>query len=355
MTTCRLKLGAYALTGAAALALTAAAGPVAAQGQLTVTSWGGSYQDAQREVYFEPFEQEAGIDLVEDVWNGGVGAIRAKVEGGGSEWDVVQVEAEELVLGCEEGLYDEIDWDTIGGEDQFIEAAVHPCGVGTIVWSTAIAYDGDVIEGEGPQSWADFWDTETWPGQRGLRRGPKYNLEFALMADGVAPEEVYDVLRTEEGVERAFAKLEEIKNDVIWWEAGAQPPQLLASGEVVMTSAYNGRISAANEEEGRNFEIVWPESIYAVDSWVILANSDSKEAAVEFITFASQPERQAELPKAIAYGVTHKEAAEQIDKDRLQNLPTAPDNLEGAIQLDTEYWVENIEPLTERFTAWLAQ
>jgi putative spermidine/putrescine transport system substrate-binding protein len=353
MTTQPRQTGAPAALCAALLALGSAHGAAAAD--LTVTSWGGSYQDAQREVYFEPFKQATGIELIEDSWNGGVGAIRAKVEGGGQEWDVVQVEAEELVLGCEEGLYEPIDWNAVGGKDQFIDAAVDDCGVGTIVWSTAIAYDGDKITDSPPQSWADFFDTEKYPGKRGLRRGPKYNLEFALMADGVDPTEVYDVLRTPEGVDRAFAKLDEIKGDVIWWEAGAQPIQLLGSGEVIMTSAYNGRISAANKEEGRNFKVVWPGSIYAVDSWVILANSPHKEAALEFIAFASQPEHQSNLPKAIAYGVTHKEAAAQIDKDILQDLPTAPANLEGAIELDTEFWVENTDALTERFTAWAAQ
>jgi putative spermidine/putrescine transport system substrate-binding protein len=339
---------------AAGALLGMSAGSALAQ-DLTVTSWGGSYQDAQRKVYFEPFKQETGIDLVEDVWNGGVGAIRAKVEGGGQEWDVVQVEAEELVLGCEEGLYEPIDWDAVGGKDQFIDAAVDDCGVGTIVWSTAVAYDAGKVTDSPPTSWADFWDTEKYPGKRGLRRGPKYTLEFALMADGVAPDEVYDVLRTEEGVDRAFAKLDEIKGDVIWWEAGAQPIQLLGSGEVIMTSAYNGRISAANKEEGRNFKVVWPGSIYAVDSWVILANSPNKEAGLEFIAFASQPERQSHLPESIAYGVTHREAAAEIDKEILRDLPTAPENLEVSIELDTEFWVENIEPLTERFTAWAAQ
>jgi putative spermidine/putrescine transport system substrate-binding protein len=326
----------------------------ASAADLTVTSWGGAYQDAQREVYFEPFKKATGIDLVEDVWNGGVGAIRAKVEGGGQEWDVVQVEAEELVLGCEEGLYAPIDWQAVGGKDQFIKAAVNDCGVGTIVWSTAIAYDGDKLK-DGPKSWADFWDTQKYPGKRALRRGPKYTLEFALMADGVPPDQVYQVLGTPEGVDRAFAKLDEIKGDLIWWEAGAQPPQLLASGEVVMTSAYNGRISAANKDDGRNFEIVWPESIYAVDSWVILENSPHKDAALKFIAFASQPEHQKELPKAIAYGVTNKNAAAQIDSEILKDLPTAPDNLKDALQIDTEFWVEHNELLTERFTAWAAQ
>jgi putative spermidine/putrescine transport system substrate-binding protein len=321
---------------------------------LTVTSFGGTYQDAQREVYFEPFKQETGIDLVEDVWNGGVGAIRAKVEGGGQEWDVVQVEADELVIGCDEGLYEIIDWDAVGGKGQFIDAAVHDCGVGTIVWSTVLAYDGDKITEDPPQSWADFWDTEKYPGKRGLRRHVKYTLESALMADGVPPDQVYDTLRTEEGVDRAFAKLDELKDDIIWWEAGAQPPQLLAAGEVVMTNAWNGRISAANEE-GRNFKVVWPESIYAVDSWVVLRGTPHQEAALQFIAFASQPERQKDLPNAIAYGVTHKGAAEQIDKEVLAGLPTAPDNLAAAIEVDTEFWVENVERLTERFTAWAAQ
>jgi putative spermidine/putrescine transport system substrate-binding protein len=352
MMTKPFDIGIAAAAGAALLGLSAGAAPAA---DLTVTSWGGSYQDAQREVYFEPFKEATGTDLVEDVWNGGVGAIRAKVEGGGQEWDVVQVEAEELVLGCEEGLYATIDWQAVGGKDQFIDAAVSDCGVGTIVWSTAIAYDADKITDSPPQSWADFWDTEKYPGKRGLRRGPKYTLEFALMADGVAPSEVYDVLRTDEGVDRAFASLDRIKDDIIWWEAGAQPIQLLGSGEVAMTSAYNGRISAADKEEGRHFEVVWPQSIYAVDSWVILANSPHKEAGLEFIAFASQPEHQSKLPESIAYGVTNKDAAAKIDKQILEDLPTAPDNLGVAIQLDTEFWVENVEPLTERFTAWAAQ
>ena len=172
---------------AAGALLGSSAGSALAQ-DLTVTSWGGSYQDAQREVYFEPFKQECGLDLVEDVWNGGVGAIRAKVEGGGQEWDVVQVEAEELVLGCEEGLYEPIDWDAVGGKDQFIDAAVDDCGVGTIVWSTAVAYDADKITDSPPASWADFWNVQAFPGPRSLPNigTPWWPLMAALLADGVA-------------------------------------------------------------------------------------------------------------------------------------------------------------------------
>ena len=150
---------------AAAMAVTAAAQVQARD--LTVTSWGGSYQDAQRKVFFEPFTAATGIKLVEDSWDGGIGPLRAKTEGAPT-WDLVQVEADELVLGCDEGIIEPIDYSKIGGEEAFLPQAVHECGVGAIVWGTVLAYDGDKIKGDGPQSWADFFDTAKFPGPRTL-------------------------------------------------------------------------------------------------------------------------------------------------------------------------------------------
>lgn len=337
---------------AAAAALTAlmAAGTVQAR-DLTVVSWGGAYQEAQDEIYFEPFKEETGTPLLEESWDGGIGVLRAQVEGGNATWDVVQVESEELALGCDEGILEEIDYERIGGEDRYIEQAVHPCGVGAIVWSFVLAYDKDEIE-DAPAGWDGFFDTETYPGKRGLRQGPKSTLEIALIADGVPVDEVYATLETDEGVERAFAKLDTIKDDIVWWTAGAQPPQLLASGEVAMTSVYNGRIDAANKEDGRNFGIVWPGSLYTIDSWVILAGSPNIDAAYELIDFMGQAENQAKLPEAIAYGVTNRDAGAQIDPERLAELPTAEENIAGALQISDEFWIENIDRLTERFNAW---
>jgi putative spermidine/putrescine transport system substrate-binding protein len=321
---------------------------------LTVTSWGGNYQDAQREVYFEPFSKKTGTKLVEDSWNGGVGALRAKVEGGNSNWDVVQVEAEELALGCEEGLFEQMDWSALGGKDKFIPAAVHECGVGAIVWTTLLTYDGARLK-DGPKSWADFWNTEKFPGKRALRRGPKYTLEFALMADGVEPSQVYQTLGTDAGVERAFKKLDQLKSSIVWWEAGAQPQQLLASGEVVMTSAYNARIAAANKSDNRDFRIIWPGGVYAVDSWVILRDSPNKASGMDLIAFMSDPDNQKNLPPKVPYGVTNKAATPLVDPAVLPNMPTEPGNLAAGLELNTEFWVANIERMTERFNAWVGQ
>lgn len=343
-------LGRAALAASFAVVL---AGSASAR-DLSVVSWGGTYQDAQRKVYFEPFKAETGTPLIEDSWDGGIGTLRAKVEGGAVPWDVVQVEAEELSIGCDEGLLMPIDWDALGGRDAFLPGAVNDCGVGSIIWSTVLAYDGEKFDQGGPKSWADFWNVEQFPGKRALRKGPKYTLEFALMADGVAPKDVYGVLATKEGVDRAFAKLDEIKPHLIWWEAGAQPPQLLASGEVAMTSVYNGRLDAPRRE-GKDFRIVWPGSIYAVDSWVILNGSPNVDAGEKLIAFMSEPKRQARLPEYISYGVTSKAAMQSIPPDLLENLPSAPQNLEVSVPLNVRFWTDRVDELNKRFNAWAAQ
>lgn len=340
---------------AAALAAATLAAPATSARDLTVVSWGGAYQDAQREVYFRPFTQSKGTALLEETWDGGVGVLRAKMQSGANNWDVVQVESEELEVGCEEGLFERIDWARVGGRDAYRPDAAHDCGVGAIYYSFILAYDRARITGEGPRSWADFWDVQRFPGKRGLRRGPKTNLEIALMADGVPANQVYATLRTDAGVDRAFAKLDTLRPHLVWWTAGAQPPQLLASGEVAMTSAYNGRISAANKTDNRNFGIVWTNSLYTIDSWVIMKGSPNIDAAYAFIAFAGQPQQQAQLPPRIPYGVPAAGADALIAANVKPELPTTAANIATAIQIDDAFWLENIDRLTQRFNAWAAR
>lgn len=332
-----------------------AAGGFGAQARdLTVVSWGGNFQDAQRKIFFDPFAAETKKPVLDESWDGGYGVLQAKVKAGVPNWDVVEVEAEELALGCADGIYEKLDWDKLGGKDTYLPAAVSECGIGNIVWSTGLSYDGEKLT-EGPKTWADFWDTAKFPGKRGLRKGPKYALEFALMADGVPADQVYEVLSGEGGVDRAFKKLDELKADIIWWDAGAQPLQLLSSGQVVMTSAYNGRISGINRSEGKKFGFVFPGSVYAIDSWVILKDSPNKDAAMDFIAYSSKAENQAKLPEFIAYGLPNLGATKLVPEQFQKELPTTEENISGAIALDVDFWTDNSEELTQRFNAWLAQ
>ena len=320
---------------------------------VAVVGWGGASQDALRKTFFGPFVAQTGNKIVEDSWNGGIGTLRAKVQGGAVAWDLVQVESEELVLGCEEGLFVNIDWGKIGGRSAYLDAGATECGVGALGWAIVLAYDGDVISENGPESWKDFFDTAKFPGKRGLRKGPKFNLEFALYADGVPAKDIYPMLATKKGVERAFAKLDMIKNDIIWWETGAQPQQLLAAGEVLMTAAYSGRVANINAGEGKNFKIVWPGSMYAMDSWVIMKGGPNSSGAMDLLKFMGNPELQANWMENIPYGASMKASYALVSAETIAKLPTAPENIAVQLEVGTEFWVEQVGALSERFNSWV--
>jgi putative spermidine/putrescine transport system substrate-binding protein len=294
--------------------------------------------------------------------------IKAMVEAGNVTIDVADVEYADAVRLCDEGLLETIDHsillpgvDGTPATEDFLPGALTDCGVANIVFSTVFAYDSTKFTGETPDSIADFFDTTTFPGKRGMRKGAKANLEMALMADGVPAADVYATLETEEGVARAFAKLDTIKADIVWWEAGAQPPQLLADGEVLMTTAYNGRIFAAATGEGKPFVTVWDGQVYEYDMFVIPKGAPNLEKALEYVAFATSSESLAEQAKWISYGPARKSSAALIGLDNTGKIemgpymPTAAANLTNALPSSYEFWADRDSELNERFNSWLAQ
>lgn len=327
--------------------------PASAQTQLTVVNFGGANGAAQKKAFVEPFEKSGGAKIVPVEYNGEQAKIKAMVETKKVTWDVVEVESPDVARGCDEGLFEKLDYAKIGNRADYLRAGITECGIGIFVWSTVMAYDGDKLK-DGPKTWADFWDVKKFPGKRGMRKGARYNLEFALMADGVPVADVYTQLRTKAGADRAFKKLTELKPHIQWWEAGAQPPQYLVAGDVVMSTVYNGRIDAANRE-GKNLKITWTGGIYDLDYWVIVKGTPNKEAAYKFIAFSSTPEAQAEYAKNIAYGPTNQKALAKLDAKTLANLPTSPANVKDAMQFGIKFWADQGEELEKRFAAWAAQ
>jgi putative spermidine/putrescine transport system substrate-binding protein len=340
---------------AAGGALAWAGRPARAQNprDLTVVSWGGAYQDAQREVFFRPWMTAENERILEETWDGGIDDLRRRIQPGPNTWDLVQVESEELLIGCEEGLFEPMDWDAIGGREAFRPEAVSRCGVGVVQYSFILAWDRPRLAQE-PRGWADLFDTARIPGRRALRRGPKTTLEIALLADGVPRGRVYAELATEAGVTRAFRKLESIRGMLAWWERGSEPTQWLAAGEVALTAAYNGRIALANAQDGRDFGIVWRQNLTTLDSWVIMRGSPNRMRALDFLRFAGQPQIQAGLPPRIPYGMTAQGVEALLPAPLLARLPTAPAHLEEALRIDDRFWVDNLDRLNRRFEAFLA-
>jgi putative spermidine/putrescine transport system substrate-binding protein len=351
------------LLGAAATALVAGA---ASAGSIVAVSWGGAYTKSQIEAYHKPWTAKTGNTVISEDYSGGLAEVKSQVEAGNVTWDIIDIELSDAIRGCDEGLFEPIDPailppapDGTPATEDFIPGAITECAVANIVWSTIFAYDSSKME-NGPTSIGDFFDTAKFPGKRGLRKGPKANLELALAADGVPAGKIYEVLSTPEGVDRAFAKLDTIKGDVVWWEAGAQPPQLLADGEVAMTTAYNGRIFNAVAAEGKPFEIVWDSQIFDLDLWAILKGAPNKDLAMDFLAFSTATEQLAAQASYISYGPARKSSAPLVgsyhtnpDLAMGPQMPTAPENFKTAIQNDFEFWADNQDELNERFNAWL--
>ena len=340
-----------AIVGAGVLA--AIAGAAQAESSLSIMSFGGAYQEAQRKAMFETYTAAKGVKIVEQEYGGEIAKIKAMIESGNTTIDVIDVDAPGLQQGCDEGIYEKLDWSKIGDRNEWLPGTASDCGVGTIVYSTMLAYDSSKLK-DGPSKIGDLFDTKKFPGKRGLWKNPATNLEFALLADGVKPEDVYKTLSTKEGVDRAFKKLDTIKKDIVWWEKGAQAPQLLVSGEVDMTTAWNGRITAANKE-GAKLKIVWDNQILDSNFWVIPKGAKNVAASTDFIKFAVEPKTLAGLTKYIAYGPVRKTAAPFIAPEDAANLPTSSQNLTTSLTLDNGFWGDKGDEIRKRFTTWIAQ
>ncbi|KPU98436.1 spermidine/putrescine ABC transporter substrate-binding protein [Variovorax paradoxus] len=335
------------------LAGLAFAAPWTVARDLTVVSVGGALQESFRKAYWQPYATAKSEKLVEDSNVVGLTKVKAMVESGNVIWDLVQMDEEDVVVGCDSGLLEKIDWASAAPATRDLpRELMNPCGVPAMLWAKVLSYDSKRLP-DGPKSWADFWDTKRWPGKRALRKQAKQTLEIALMADGVPAAEVYKLLATKAGQDRAFAKLDQIKKDVQWWEAGAQPIEWLASGAVVMASAYNGRIDAANKE-GRSLAMVWKNQVYGPTDWVVVKGSPNKAKALALIDYMSAPAQQKLFAETIPYGPANPKAQALLSKAVLDKLPNAPQNIDQPLLQNTAFWADHLDELQQRFAKWVS-
>ena len=341
-----------ALSAMAALLATTAA---AQDKQVTIASWGGSYQEAQSKALFQPAEENTGIDVTEETY-GGMSDVRLQVQTGAVTYDIVVSGSGSAARAAEEGLLEELDYDVIDVSN-FVETTYMPHCVGGDVFSTVFAWNTETVGEEGPQSWADFWDVEKFPGTRAYRGKVAGALEPALMADGVPPEEVYEVLSTEEGIDRAIDKIRELKPHIaVFWTSGAQQAQLMKDGEVDMTTGWNGRFDNA-KADGANVAYSFQDALLDYDCFAIPKGAPNKDTAMEFLAEISKPEYQDDLPKYITYGPTNKAAYEtgEIDEELAKQLPSHPENAAKQLPVDIEWYGEWETKAAEKYQAMLTE
>lgn len=367
-----MKMKIRKLISAPIMAVLFAAGGIAvthAQ-ELVVVSWGGAYSASQQKAYWNPYMAEnPSITIInDDSASEGVAKLRAQAEVGNVTWSLLDAIASDTITLCDEGLIEEIDHDTVlapapdgtPATVDFGDLIVSPCFVPNIVYSTTFGYRTDLVK-VAPTSIADVFDLEKNPGKRSLEKKPINNLEWALLADGVMADNVYDVLSTPEGVAQAFAKLDGIKDQVVWWTRGAQPPQLLADGEVVIASAYNGRLFSAIEEEGQPIAMMWDWQVFDLDGFVVPKNAPHREEVMKLLRYATDTQRLADQAKYISYGPARESSAAMVGKhadlgiDMAPHMPTAPENAKTTLLFNYEWWADNQDDLNEQFASWIEQ
>ena len=327
------------------------AAPVAAQDRtLTFTSFGGSFQEAQRKALLDPLEASEGVTFLEDTLTG-IAEVRAQVRSGAVTWDIVDLGHADCEAAEAEGLLTPLNYDIIPTAG-FDSNAYSEAWIGTIYFSTVMGYRTEVYGDNPPQTWADFWDVEGLPGARSLRNNPVGTLEIALLADGVAFEDLYPI-----DYDRAFAKLDEIKPHVtVWWTSGAQSAQLLSDGEVDMISAWNGRLDSA-ADNGAAVAYTFNQALASLDCLAIPKGAPNTDLAMEMLAKMVSPELAANYPTYINYGPTTSLAFEtgKITEEMTAKSPSAPANLASQVLVDAAWWGENRREAQERWDAWITQ
>jgi len=309
---------------------------------LTFVSFGGAYQEAQRKGWLEPYAALTGVTFQESEDSANA-TIKAQVEAGQVTWDIVDV-GNDFGLDANAALLEPLDYTKIH-KDEILPGFAGTYRVADITYGVVLAYNTEKTGGQVPQGWADFFDTTKFPGKRGMWDYSTGGIfEFALLADGVAPADLYPL-----DLARATKKLDTIKNDLVYWSSGAESQDLIGKGEVTMTMAWNGRAYSAKHIDNKPVEIQWNQQIVTADYLVVPKGTPNKDLAMDFIAWATCKENNAAPSNYIPYGPTNKLATANPDKVAELSVSNADAN---TAYFDDAWIVENAQLIEDAYQAW---
>jgi putative spermidine/putrescine transport system substrate-binding protein len=325
--------------------------------RITVVTWGGEYARAQARAMFEPFADDTGIEVTGAFYAGGLVELGRQLETGKIVWDVVDFELPDAAEACRKGLLETINPTTIpdaaDGADakpDFVPGAIGPCWVGAVIYSHVIAFDPRRFGTGLPANAADFFDLVRFAGGRGMKDAPKGNLELALVADGVPPKGVYEILSTPEGVSRAFRKLETIRSAIWWWKAPAEPLAMLADGRVAMTTSLSGRVVEAIRTGRGVLSVIWDGQGYEFQAFGVVRGTPRKQDALDFVRFATGTEPLARIAGLQPYGPARFSSLARLGAEAAHQLPSS--HMETAVYLDPDWWAVHGPAIEARWREW---
>lgn len=318
--------------------------------ELTVVMWGGADQKTHVENAIEPWAKQQGVTVKQDSPSD-YAKFQTQVESGKVSWDVVEVEPNFANTACQKGWAVKLDPAKVD-RSLVKQALTSECAVPVLEYAFTIGYNTKTFAAGHPTTWKDFFDTTKFPGKRGFwKYATGAMFEAALLADGVPGDKLYPL-----DLDRAFRKLDTIKNDIVWYETGEQQQQLVSSGEVPLIQAWNGRLFSA-AKNGQPVANEWNEHLLSYDQLVIPNGSKNAGTAQDWISwYLKNPEAQAGYSNATAYGPVSEAALKFITPDVLAELPSSPQNApKRAAIMDYGYWAANYDAVTTRMNEWIAK
>lgn len=311
--------------------------------EITVAVGGGVIQEVGRQTLWGPASKTLGHTVREETINDAYAAVKLQAAANAVTYDLVQTNAFQAEKGGREGLFLPLDYGVIDSKD-FIEGTAQKYCISALIFSWVMAWNTEKYTAKAPQNWADFWDVENFPGRRAMRNDPEAQLEIALLADGVPADQVYDVLQSDGGLQRALDKIEQLRPHIaVWWNSGAQHAQLMKDKEVDMSVGWNARFEAA-KKDGAAIDYTFNQGIMSMDCWAIPAGAPNAAEAMRMINEMSKPEAQANFAVGVKYGAANKRSYEIgiIPDDVSKKLPTYPDNASKQLAQRNEWWVEHV-------------
>jgi len=333
----RTVLNGALLAGTLVVASTLGTAASAQLKEVRMMEAGGASGESIEAGYLKPFTQKTGIKVVrESPWS--LGKIRGMVETGVITSAIVELDSLAMEQAKALDLIEPLDWKAINPEPIFDEAKQEKA-IGYQYYSTLMAWRADA---KPVKTWQEFWDVKNFPGKRALPNYPTYTLPIALLADGVKPENLYPL-----DIKRAFASLDKIKAHVaVWWEAGAQPPQLLKDNEVQYAVAWSGRVAG---QKGISYTFqngLLDLAFFAIPKG---ASAEQKQAAYGIMHEMTVAKNQAVAAEVISYTGNSPALEPLLPKDRLNEFPTTAANKAVQSLPEPKWWFENAELVEERW------
>ncbi|WP_424134011.1 extracellular solute-binding protein [Roseomonas chloroacetimidivorans] len=340
------RRGLLAALGALGLAPAFAGQPAAAADskELVICNWGGLANDGFSRFYGAPFEAaNAGFKVGMNSTGPSAGRIKSMVESGAVSWDLCDSSASSARLLGREGLLAKIDYGIVKKSDAINEACTLEHGAAPYSFSSVLVYDSSKFPNGGPQSWADFWNFQKFPGTRLLRRDAMAVLDAAQMALGKDPANLYPL-----DTRACLAKIREIRRNAVFWTGGAESEQFLRTGEAVMGQIWHTRAKVLHDETKGRITFTWNQGLLQAGIFVIpRGNPGGANAQRLLASMMAHPEPQVELLKLLGNGPTNPRAAALVPAEFRRFNPTDPENAKQQVLLNGDWWGDNYARLTQ--------